>query len=607
MESNAVMRYIVLAILFQVGVLAFGVSGQPINDECRKAILIKDISDFCSDSAVYNNIGSTPSINGFSQCNSSNNHDVWFTFFVAASDIIVKVNLLNNQGVTATLYSGDCGGLIEMVCGNQSNNENFLQLYKGGLIPGQQLYLRVDGINKDEFRFGLCINNFFAPILDGSDCETANLICSKQPFTVRNVQGFGNKNELAGAPCFSNANESNSILFRWICQEAGDFTFRLNPLKEADDLDFVVYKVNGDPLGCDLEIVRCMATGISPGNCALYPNCCGSTGLMAGETDFAEFAGCAPDRNNFLAPLEMKAGEAYVLLVNNYTSQNQGFDFIMGGSAELKGLLVGLDIQKDKEWCRGDSIKVKELIQNKLSKITDMSWIFTPDAVQNSQVGTGPKSVTFEKSGTKFISLIVRDSIGCKAYVQDTVHINCCGEGLYVDIGNDTIVTLGSEPEMVIQYMLEGDDISFKWFPPVYVSCDTCRTPEILPIVGDFLLHALVMDENGCQAKDSIWIRTAKVDVFVPNIFSPNNDGINDYFYPNVSKYIIKINRLVVYNRWGSQVFEGRDLDPRVEALGWDGRYKGKELNPDVYTYYIEIGLNRGSRIFYKGSITLIR
>ena len=381
----------------------------------------------------------------------------------------------------------------------------------------------------------------------------------------------------------------------------------MNPLKEADDLDFVVYKVNGDPLGCDLEIVRCMATGISPGNCALYPNCCGSTGLMAGETDFAEFAGCAPDRNNFLAPLEMKAGEAYVLLVNNYTSQNQGFDFIMGGSAELKGLLVGLDIQKDKEWCRGDSIKVKELIQNKLSKITDMSWIFTPDAVQNSQVGTGPKSVTFEKSGTKFISLIVRDSIGCKAYVQDTVHINCCGEGLYVDIGNDTIVTLGSEPEMVIQYMLEGDDISFKWFPPVYVSCDTCRTPEILPIVGDFLLHALVMDENGCQAKDSIWIRTAKVDVFVPNIFSPNNDGINDYFYPNVSKYITKINRLVVYNRWGSQVFEGRDLDPRVEALGWDGRYKGKELNPDVYTYYIEIGLNRGSRIFYKGSITLIR
>jgi len=187
------------------------------------------------------------------------------------------------------------------------------------------------------------------------------------------------------------------------------------------------------------------------------------------------------------------------------------------------------------------------------------------------------------------------------------VYINCCGEGIFVDIGNDTIVEPGSVPDISIHYMLEGEDVSFLWFPSNYVSCDTCRTPEILPIVGDFLLHALVKDENGCQAKDSIWIRTAKVDVFVPNIFSPNNDGINDYFYPNVSKYIIKINRLVVYNRWGSQVFEGRDLDPRVEALGWDGRYKGKELNPGVYTYYIEIGLNRGSRIFYKGSITLIR
>ncbi|MCA0333643.1 MAG: gliding motility-associated C-terminal domain-containing protein [Bacteroidetes bacterium] len=601
------MKKIILTILFLIGFIAGDVSGQPINDECRKAILIKDVTDFCSDSAVYSNIGSTPSINGFSQCSATNSRDVWFTFFVAATDVIVKVNLLDSQGATATLYSGNCGGLSELVCGNQSNNENFLQIYKGGLTPGQQLYLRIDGINSEEFHFGLCINNFFAPILDGSDCETANLICSKQPFTVRNVQGFGNKNELAGAPCFSNANESNSILFRWICQEPGDFTFRLNPLKEADDIDFVVYKVKGDPMGCDMEIVRCMATGISPGNCASYPNCCGSTGLMAGETDMTEFAGCAPDRNNFLAPLDMKAGEAYVLLVNNYTSQNQGFDFVIGGSAELKGLQVGLDIQKDKEWCRGDNILVKESIQNELSGITDMTWTFVPDASPSSQVGAGPKSITFEKSGIKFISLIVRDSIGCKAFIQDTVYINCCGEGIFVDIGNDTIVEPGSVPDISIHYMLEGEDVSFLWFPPIYVSCDTCRTPEILPIVGDFLLHALVKDENGCQAKDSIWIRTAKVDVFVPNIFSPNNDGINDYFYPNVSKYIIKINRLVVYNRWGSQVFEGRDLDPRVEALGWDGRYKGKELNPDVYTYYIEIGLNRGSRIFYKGSITLIR
>lgn len=147
----------------------------------------------------------------------------------------------------ASLYSGDCGSLNEETCGRREAGQNFLQLYKGGLVPGTRLYLRVDSENGTNLKFGLCINNFFSPALDGSDCKTANLICSKESFTVRNVQGFGEVNELGNAPCFSHANESNSIWFRWICRDPGTFTFELIPLKEADDIDFVVYKVRG---GC---------------------------------------------------------------------------------------------------------------------------------------------------------------------------------------------------------------------------------------------------------------------------------------------------------------------------------------------------------------------
>lgn len=582
-------------------------SAQPINDECRQAIFLPDVKDFCSGSNAFSTKNATPSFNGISQCNPSGGPDVWFTFFVTASDVVIKIIPDDIQPVDATLYSGKCSGLSEEVCGSISSGESVLQLYKGGLIPGTRLFLRVSDMQAAGFDFTVCINNFFAPVLDGSDCSTANLICSKHSFAVKNVTGFGKVNELQDAPCFSNTVESNSIWFRWICDDPGTFTFSLNPLKVSDDLDFVLYKVNGDPMGCNLELIRCMATGISPGNCPNFPNCCGPTGLMEGEADVSESAGCSPEKNNFLAPIDMQSGEAYALLVNNYTSQNQGFDFVMGGTATLRGIKADLNIQPNQGVCLGDEIIVHESIDNPVGNATDIKWYFGPDARPPAAVGNGPQTVTFNHSGTKVVSVIVTDTAGCKAFVQDTLHIDCCGGTLSVDIGSDTIVALGSQPDINVNYNLEGEMVTYKWTPAVKVTCDSCVKPGILPVSGDFFLHLELNDENGCRAGDGILIKAKDPDFFFPNIFSPNEDGINDYFFPDLSLLVSRVVEMKVYNRWGAQVFSGNNLDPAFPNQGWDGTFRGKTASSGVYVYYAVLEVKGVGNIKVKGNVTLVR
>lgn len=89
-------------------------------------------------------------------------------------------------------------------------------------------------------------------------------------------------------------------------------------------------------------------------------------------------------------------------------------------------------------------------------------------------------------------------------------------------------------------------------------------------------------------------------EVFVPNAFSPNNDGQND-FLCIYGKCIETLN-LVIYDRWGEKVFETTDA-----KQCWDGTYKGKLMNSAVFVYYYNVTLFSGENLVKKGNISLVR
>ena len=113
-----------------------------------------------------------------------------------------------------------------------------------------------------------------------------------------------------------------------------------------------------------------------------------------------------------------------------------------------------------------------------------------------------------------------------------------------------------------------------------------------------------VTDDNGCTENDSINVRAVcPMEVYVPNAFSPNFDGINDYFTAE-GLNIINV-KMAVYDRWGNLVFAGEGERPI-----WDGRYGDEPAQEGVYVYVIEAeGLNTfGTRInqLLKGNVTLL-
>ncbi|BDS14736.1 PKD domain-containing protein [Aureispira anguillae] len=146
---------------------------------------------------------------------------------------------------------------------------------------------------------------------------------------------------------------------------------------------------------------------------------------------------------------------------------------------------------------------------------------------------------------------------------------------------------------------------NFTWFPSVDLSCVNCPNPSWL-VQGNQTFYVTVTNAFGCPVSDSIHVHVfsdCTPDlVFVPNAFSPNQDGHNDILYAQ-SGTVQEIQTFQIYSRWGQLVFETNDLQ-----RGWDGRFQGKALTADVFGYFIVFRCpNTGEEMLKKGNITILR
>ncbi len=96
-------------------------------------------------------------------------------------------------------------------------------------------------------------------------------------------------------------------------------------------------------------------------------------------------------------------------------------------------------------------------------------------------------------------------------------------------------------------------------------------------------------------------------DVYAPNVFSPNDDGINDRFMILGGEDLKQVVSLQVYDRWGNLLYEGKDLDPDDYFAGWDGWSRGKEMRDGVFVYTALLLLEDGKERRLSGSVTLLR
>jgi gliding motility-associated-like protein len=120
---------------------------------------------------------------------------------------------------------------------------------------------------------------------------------------------------------------------------------------------------------------------------------------------------------------------------------------------------------------------------------------------------------------------------------------------------------------------------------------------------GTYRTLLTVSNQFGCQDTLS---KSYKVfdqpSLTIPNVFSPNNDLLNEYFY--AKSVGIKAYKMEIYNRWGQLIFETNDA---AEIKGWDGNYNGTTCAEGVYYYHIYAKGVNGKEFNYRGSVTLVR
>jgi len=194
------------------------------------------------------------------------------------------------------------------------------------------------------------------------------------------------------------------------------------------------------------------------------------------------------------------------------------------------------------------------------------------------------------------------DTYGCKDTISSTVSIYA----LPVIKGPSEITTPVGFP-VTLPFTYSSGTITWAWTPSDNLDCDDCPNP-VVSLTFSTLYSVLVTDSNNCMIRDSVRVTTIcnADNYFIPNTFSPNNDGVNDAFYPR-GRSLYNIQSMRVFNRWGQIVFERKNFPANAAASGWDGTFNGHPAPADVYVYIIEVICDNAQVIPLKGDITLIR
>lgn len=206
-------------------------------------------------------------------------------------------------------------------------------------------------------------------------------------------------------------------------------------------------------------------------------------------------------------------------------------------------------------------------------------------------------------------TLSVIDAAGCESEME--FEVETLGGELTLDLTANLVgrnhIDEGDSIHLVALTNVPFDQLdSVEWSNTDLLSCTNCLNPIARPTeVTTFQLTAYL---NGCSVSDEITIHVEyKSPVYVPNVFSPNGDDVNDILQLYPGPRVAKIKYFMIFDRWGEMVCIKENFSPDDPGAGWDGTLDGKELNPAVFAWFAEVELIDGSVRMLKGDVTLIR
>ena len=237
--------------------------------------------------------------------------------------------------------------------------------------------------------------------------------------------------------------------------------------------------------------------------------------------------------------------------------------------------------------CRGKDITFTALYAGEGS--TGNVWSISDGF---SMVNVNPILHGFDQAG-QFIVTVTAQYRAC----PETTATKIINVFSYPDVylGADTTICPGSNSIILADNQNDAvSGASWLW--------NTGETTSSIVVVKPGYYYTVVT-MNGCSSSDTVWVqKDCYMDI--PNVFTPNGDGVNDYFYPRqfLTRGLTSFN-MNIYNRWGQLVYTTTSLDGR----GWDGTFNGQPQPEAAYVYIIDATFKDGQNEHHQGNVTLLR
>ncbi|MCP4122498.1 MAG: T9SS type B sorting domain-containing protein [Bacteroidetes bacterium] len=205
---------------------------------------------------------------------------------------------------------------------------------------------------------------------------------------------------------------------------------------------------------------------------------------------------------------------------------------------------------------------------------------------------------TFDAAGHYTLDFL--NEFGCDSIYEIDLKL---ADHPQVIVRGDTTVMQGAEVEAYTLFHTDRP-LNFEW----YIS-DTLVLSDVSRFVERYYepteIKVQVQDTNSCHSSDIFRIEIKKSCpedlIFVPNVITPNNDGFNEFF-TILNPSHVSISEVAIFNRWGEIVHHATNFDDP-----WNGTFRGKSVDPAVYTYFIQGDCSTGGTLIKKGNITLLK
>ncbi len=197
-------------------------------------------------------------------------------------------------------------------------------------------------------------------------------------------------------------------------------------------------------------------------------------------------------------------------------------------------------------------------------------------------------------------SIKVTDAVGCEAFAQSTI---LPGTPIVMDDFQFNGPDCGAVNGSITFHASGGSGLINYWLNDSIVH----PTGDFITLPGG-IYHVSAIDANGCRLDSLAMLPIPQCPIYIPNGFTPNDDGINDNFQVFTNPYYdVDVLKFMIFNRWGGMVWIDEGFTINTYRKWWDGTFRGRPAQQGVYVYVIFVRHQNGFEEVLSGDVTLIR